>query len=277
MVRFATAVLFAAAAFGGEPKTIPIWPGAAPGSESSSWQETETIGPKDTLRRVSNVTRPTLQIFLPDSSVANGTGIVICPGGGFTHLSIESEGTEVARYLNTIGVAGFVLKYRVARTGDPDEKAGAAGRRKEAMAFGVADTAQAMRVARAHAAEWHIAPDRLGLMGFSAGGYTTASVALQHDGDTRPAFAAPIYPAAPEDLTVPADAPPLFLLQANDDRLIGNTIRLYTAWKSANIPVEMHVYARGGHGFGMRKQNLPSDTWYERFRDWLASQSLLKK
>ncbi len=276
-IRVAAALLSVAALFAGEQKVIPVWPGPAPGSEHASWPETEAIGPNDTWRRVSNVTHPTLTIFLPERAAATGTGIVVCPGGGFTHLAIDHEGTLVARWLNSIGVAAFVLKYRVARTGDPNEKAEAGARRREAMAFGVADTAQAMRVVREHAAEFGVTPDHLGLLGFSAGGYTTAFVALHHDAASRPAFAAPIYPAAPDDLSVPADAPPLFLLQANNDRLVPNAIRLYNAWTAAHATVEMHVYATGGHGFGMKKQGLPTDRWYDRFSDWLAALGVLHR
>ncbi len=279
MLRIFVLILFAAAiAFAGEPKVVPIWPGVAPGSENWTQQEvTEPVRPNDVHQRVRNVTRPTLAVYLPDESLANGTGIVVCPGGGFRRLSIDREGTEVARWLNSLGVAAFVLKYRVMQTGDPAEKAEAVERRTAAMAFGVADTQQALRVARAHAAEWKVKPERLGIMGFSAGGYLSVAVALRHDADSRPAFAAPIYPVAPEDLTVPLDAPPLFVLQANDDRLVEHAIRLYTAWKAANVPVELHIYSRGGHGFAGRIQNLPVDDWAERLGEWLASQGLLKK
>src|SRR5579862_4474107 len=151
VIRLAAALLTAAILFADEPKVIPIWPGPAPGSENASWPETEAVGPNDTWRRISNVTRPTITVFLPEQAAATGTGIVVCPGGGFTHLAIDHEGTLVARWLNSIGVAAFVLKYRVARTGDPNQKAEAAARRTEAMAFGVADTAQAMRLVREHA------------------------------------------------------------------------------------------------------------------------------
>ena len=271
---FATVVVFA-----GEPKVIPIWPGAAPGAENWNWQETETIGPKDTIRRIGNVTRPTLTVYLPEPGVANGTGIVVAPGGGFRILAIDYEGHDVARWLVARGVAAFVLKYRVMRTGEPEDKAGAQERRKQAMEFCAADGLQAMKVVRAHAAEWHIAADRIGIMGFSAGGYLTASVALHYDAQSRPNFAAPIYPLAPEEIKVPDDAPPLFICQADDDKslpTVKNSIRLYTAWKEAGKPAEMHIYARGGHGFGMKKLNLPVDTWIDRFGDWLDMQGLLK-
>jgi acetyl esterase/lipase len=143
----------------------------------------------------------------------------------------------------------------------------------------LADGQQAVRVVRSHAAEWGIAPDRIGIIGFSAGGYVAAAVALQHDAASRPNFAAPIYPAAPPDITVPADAPPLFLAHADNDTTLSTldtTIRLYTAWKKANIPAEMHIYLKGSHGFGMRKLDLPTDTWVDRFHDWLGLEGLLK-
>jgi acetyl esterase/lipase len=291
--------LLGTAAFAGEPKTIPIWPGAAPGSENWTQKEFEVIGPNDTMRRVHNVTRPTLLVYLPDAAKANGTGIVVCPGGGFRILAIDHEGIDVARWLNSLGVAAFVLKYRLmetTETGGADRAKAAAPtkadrpltaasaqetmrRSKDVQPMVIADGQQAMRVVRAHAAEWGVARDRIGIMGFSAGGYVTTGVALHHDAESRPNFAAPIYPAAPEDLTVPADAPPLFIVQADDDPglpTVNNSVRIYTAWKNAKISAEMHIYAQGKHGFGMKKQNIPTDTWTDRFRDWLDAQGFLK-
>jgi acetyl esterase/lipase len=277
-------LLAAAAAFAAEPKVIPLWPGVAPGSENLKYQEQEIIGgrtPDDRARRIHNVSRPTLTIYLPDAATANGTAVVVCPGGGFRLLSIDFEGTEVARYLNSAGVAAFVLKYRLIQTGDAGEKdpATMAERRKTIMPLTVADGQQAIRVVREHAKEWNIAPGRIGIMGFSAGGYVAAAVALQHDAASRPNFSAPIYGAMPEDVTPPADSAPLFLVHANDDPtvpVLTTTIRMYTAWKKAQLPAELHIYSAGGHGFGMLKKGLPSDNWIDRFRDWLGAQGLLK-
>lgn len=270
----ATATLFAA-----EPKVIPLWPGAAPGSESASYEETEVKG-GDSLRRIANVTRPTLTAYLPEGA-RNGTAVVICPGGGFRWLSIEHEGVDVAKYLNALGVSAFVLKYRVMRTGDAGEKdpPTMADRRKTSIPLAVADGQQAIKLVREHAAEWGVAPDRIGIIGFSAGGYVAAAAALQYTAATRPNFSAPIYPATPPDVTAPADAPPLFIVHADDDKTVqplDHSMRLYAAWKKAQIPVEMHIYSRGGHGFGMRKKGLPVDSWPDRFRDWLNAQGLLK-
>ena len=233
------------------------------------------------MRRITNVTRPTLSIYLPEASRTTGTGIVICPGGGFRWLAIDHEGVYVAEWLNSIGVAAFVLKYRVMRTGDSEDSDAAkmAERRKTLIPLAIADGQQAVRLVRAHAQEWGIARDRIGILGFSAGGYLAAAVALHHEADSRPNFAAPIYPGTPEDVTAPPDAPPLFLVHADDDKTVppvDHSVRLYESWKKAGIPAELHIYSRGGQGFGMRKQRLPVDTWTERLRDWLTVQGLLQ-
>lgn len=270
-----------AAAFAADAKVVPIWPGPVPGSESLAYEETEIKNPQDGTRRIANVTHPTLSVHLPDASAANGTGIVICPGGGFRWLSIDHEGIDLAKRLNSLGVAAFVLKYRVMRTGDDGEKdtATMAERRKTIVPMAVADGEQAMRTVRAHAAEWGIATNRIGIIGFSAGGRVAAEVAVHHEEASRPNFSALIYGGTPADVTPPANAAPLFLAQAGDDKSVPpleNTVRIYEAWLKAGVPVEMHMYARGGHGFGTRKRGLPVETWTERFFEWLGSQGLLK-
>jgi acetyl esterase/lipase len=280
-MRLIAGILLAGAAFAAEPKVIPLYPGAAPGSETWSYAETDTVGPQDTVRRIGNVTRPTLLAYLPDASSANGTAVIVCPGGGFRYLAFDYEGTDVAAWLNSMGVAAFVLKYRLARTGEEGEKDAAvmAERRKTVLPMAAADGRQAVRLVRSRAKEWGIAPDRIGIMGFSAGGYVAATVALEHDTESRPNFAAPIYGVIFSDVTAPADAPPLFLALADDDKTVppvANSIRLYTAWKKAQIPAELHIYSKGGHGFGMRKTPLPVGTWTDRFREWLGDQGLLK-
>jgi acetyl esterase/lipase len=270
-------LLLAFPALPSEPKIIPLWPGAAPGSENWNYEE---IVPQDASRPITNVTHPTLTAYLPDSAIATGTAVIICPGGGFRELWVSHEGTDLAHWLNSIGVAAFILKYRVMRTGDRDanDPAKMAERRQTVIPLSIADGQQAVRMVRAHASEWGIAKDRIGILGFSAGGYVAAAVALHHDADSRPNFAAPIYPGTPEDVTPPADAPPLFLLHADDDKTVtplDNSIRLYAAWKKLGFPVEMHIYSAGGHGFGTRKTSLPVGTWTDRFRDWLNVQGYL--
>lgn len=265
-----------------EPRVIPIWPNGAPGTESWTQREQEgLLGDKQT-KVVRNVTRPTLTAYLPEPSVASGTGVVVCPGGAFHFLAIEHEGTDVATWLVERGIAAFILRYRVAPTREADEEFQAQLRERfanreamrEQMAqvrrFGIADGQQAMKVAREHAGEWRVAPDRIGIMGFSAGGTVAASVALQHDAESRPAFAAPIYSAPWEDVAVPADAPALFMALANDDDMaVRTSIPLYSKWREAGHPVELHIFSKGGHGFGMRRQGVPADRWIDLFGEWL--------
>jgi acetyl esterase/lipase len=278
-MKLSLLLLLALPMLAADHQIIPLYPGAAPGSETWNWPETSAVGPNDTILRIGNVTKPTVTVYLPDPAKATGTGMVICPGGGFRILAFNHEGTEVAEYLNSIGVAAFIVKYRVMRSGDENEKAEANTRRPEAIKFGVADALQTMRLVRSRAAEFGIQPDRLGIMGFSAGGWITSAVAYGYDAQSRPNFAAPIYGALPQEFSVPKDAPPLFIVHADDDKTVPSerSIRLYTAWKAAGIPAELHVFAAGGHGFGMRKKNLPVDAWIERLRDWLGAQGLLKK
>ncbi|MCS7043718.1 MAG: alpha/beta hydrolase [Bryobacteraceae bacterium] len=261
------------------PQVIPLYPGAAPGSESWDWTEQSSMDPQTGILRISNVTRPTVSVFLPERSRATGTGVVIVPGGAFRILAFNHEGTEVAEWLNSMGVAAFLLKYRVMRTDDlagvPKEVQQA--RAKEAMSFGVADALEAMRMVKRRAAEWGVDPARIGILGFSAGGYITAQVALTEDESARPAFAVPVYAYFPEERPVPAAAPPLFLVHAADDRTVApeHSVRLFQSWRKASRPVEMHIFEAGGHGFGMRAKGLPVDGWTARLREWLAAQGML--
>jgi acetyl esterase/lipase len=272
-----------------QPEIITLWPQGVPGFADSIQQEQETFAsPPISFRTVRNVTQPTLAVFLPHPSEASGTAVVICPGGGFHSLAIDHEGIDVARWLTARGVAAFVLKYRLLPTEVRDEdferqfQANLADRNKirevtrRIGPLAIADGQQAMKVVREHASEWGLASNRIGIMGFSAGGRVTTGVALEHDADSRPNFAAPIYGALWEDLTVPADAPPLFIALANDDELaVEPCLALYRAWRTASHPVELHIYAQGGHGFGMRKQGLPADHWIESFGEWLRIQGFL--
>ncbi len=270
------------------PHVIPLWPDGAPGSEDWTWQEQETVIPPS-LKVVRNVTRPTLTAYLPDSVNENRTAVVVCPGGAFHFLSIDMEGHDVARWLCARGVAAFVLKYRLIRTGDnfPAEVWERLSNREQMDGLVLmrtltplitADGQQAIRVVRGRAAEWGIAPNRVGIMGFSAGGSVTVNTALQHDKASRPDFAAPIYSGGWAPAPVPTDAPPLFLLCAGDDEMaVTYSLRLYADWKAAGHPVELHIYAKGGHGFGMNKQGLPSDSWIERVAEWLQAQGFLPK
>jgi acetyl esterase/lipase len=263
-----------------------LYQGAAPGSETWTHQEREYFSPTAGIPLVTNVVRPTLTVYAPDSTRANGTSAIICPGGAFHMLAVYHEGVEVAEWLTARGVAAFVLKYRLVPTGEDaakevDEKFKNIRKFAEDnapyVAMAVADGAAAVRYVRKHAAELGISPSRVGLMGFSAGGGVAAGVAMSGTPDTRPDFVAPIYAflGGVEEKAVPGDAPPMFLAAAADDDFIPGTTRLHEKWLAAKLPVEAHIYERGGHGFGMRKQNLPSDQWIERFGDWLDMRGLL--
>jgi acetyl esterase/lipase len=304
IVRFALCIGLSVVAMAASAQQVfSVWPGVAPGSEHWTQKEVEYLDPQK-QRMVRNVVTPTLTAFLPAPAGATGTAVIVCPGGGFHFLSWDSEGVEVAKWLSAHGVAAFVLKYRLVNTGATEEafrqkmaaffsavmnrgSGNAAGgaasvpmtdEMKTVRTLAVADGRQAVKVVRRRAAEWGLAPDRIGLLGFSAGAMVTLGVALEHDAESRPNFAAPIYGIDTEGAPVPADAPPLFILCASDDPLLppAGSARLYIAWKTAGKPAELHIYAQGGHGFGMNRRGLPVDHWIERFGDWLEAQGLLK-
>jgi acetyl esterase/lipase len=269
---------------------IPLYPGTAPGSQPENYPEKQYFSEVWHTDVVTNVTKPSLTLFKPEAGAANGTAVVVCPGGGFMALSISSEGTEVAKWLAARGVTAFVLKYRLAHTGEDATKEFTtliADRQKFSETVGkviplsIADGIAAVTYVRKHAPEWGVSPDRVGIIGFSAGGTVTAGVGFGYSPEGKPAFVAPIYAAAAgfKDRAVPSDAPPMFLAAASDDQLglTMDTISLYDKWYAAHKSVELHMYAKGGHGFGMRKQGLPSDHWIDRFGDWLEMQGWLKK
>ena len=290
MKTFAIQIIFvvlsmAAAAAGQD--VIPLYPGTPPGSKPEPNAEKQYFSKVWNTDVVTNVTQPTLTVFRPSPELRNGTGIVICPGGGFMALSINSEGKDVARALAAKGVTAFVLKYRVAHTdGDATEEFGAlfadkpklGEMLKQVEPLSIADGLAAVTYVRQHASEWGISPDRVGIIGFSAGGAVAAEVALHYAPEGRPAFVAPIYQGGVEkDAAVPADAPPLFVVAATDDSLglAPQSVAVYQKWTEAQKPAELHMYAKGGHGFGMHKQNIPTDQWIDRFTDWLQLEGFL--
>jgi acetyl esterase/lipase len=267
-----------------------IPPGAAPGSVQENYPEKEYFSKPWNTEVVANVTKPTLTVFKPSPELRNGTAVVICPGGGFMALSIDSEGNDAAKYLVAKGVTAFVLKYRIARTGEdatqefmdlfPDKPRFHA-KIDNVIPLSIADGMAAVSYVRAHASEWGVAADRVGIIGFSAGGTVAAGVAFHYAADGRPAFVGLIYAAGErfKDASVPADAPPLFVAAATDDNLglAPDSVALYEKWTDAHKSAELHMYAKGGHGFGMRKHDLPTDHWIDRFSDWLELQGFLKK
>jgi acetyl esterase/lipase len=267
---------------------IPLYPGTAPGSTEESYPEKQYFSKAWNTEVVANVTKPSLTVFKPSPELRNGTAIVICPGGGFMALSITSEGNDVARYLVAKGVTAFVLKYRLAHTGEDAtqefvtlyaDRPKFQQMREKVEPMAAADGLAAVAYVRQHAPEWGVSPDRVGIIGFSAGGAVTAEVAFHYQPEGRPAFVAPIYAGGARDAAVPADAPPMFIAAATDDTLglAPQSVALYDKWTAAHKSAELHLYAKGGHGFGMRKQNLPADHWIDRFADWLEWQGWLKK
>lgn len=268
-------------------QVIPLYTGIAPGSENWTFPEhTDTIKEWGDVQFVSNISVPTLTVFRPKGPI--GTAVIVCPGGAFRGLAINKEGYDVAQWLNSKGVTAFVLKYRVVHAPpgfDPflgrDMATGNFARIDSINApfvpLAVADGREAVRYVRRHAAEFGVEPDRIGMMGFSAGGTLAASVAQTSDAESRPDFIAPIYAycGAIQGDRVPADAPPIFLALAGDDPIANGNADLYKKWRDAGRPAELHIYPKGGHGFALRKQNLPCDLWPDRFMDWLDREGLL--
>lgn len=272
-------------------KVIPLYEGKAPNSEKWTWQEKENTQNLFNTRVVYNVSQPTLTAYLPPAATANGTAVIIAPGGAFHTLSIESEGIDVARWLNQKGVAAFVLKYRLVHM-DTDDPVGTVMKKMgdfrkldeendSVVTMAINDGLKAIEYVRGHAAEYNINPRRIGFMGFSAGGTVTMGTVFNYANNSRPDFAAPVYPYmnALKNQSIPADAPPVFICAASDDQLgmASHSSNLYNAWLGAKKPAELHLYERGGHGFGMRQQNLPVDSWIERFGDWLEWRGFLGK
>lgn len=243
-----------------------------------------------------NVTVATLRPFLPDPAKATGAAVIVAPGGGFRTLSMENEGWQVARALAAQGVAAFVLKYRLNQTpadldafarppaprpagapaGAPVATAPrpAPGDRTAQLAPMIADANAAFALVRANATKWHVDPDRIGMIGFSAGAALTMTTALSSK-EAKPAFIGNIYGPLGA-VEVPADAPPLFAAIAADDPLFGFNVGLIENWRKAKRPVEFHYYEQGGHGFGMYPKETTSTGWFDAYVKWLGMHGYLK-
>jgi acetyl esterase/lipase len=255
-------------------QTVKLWPGVAPGSEQ--WTQKErTIENTPVGTVVFNVVTPTLTAYLPEPAKATGTGVIIAPGGAFVALAISLESIEVARWLQQRGIAAFVLKYRIVeKRGDgiPAMDMDTAGR------YGIADGIQALKVVRAHASEWRVAPNRIGFIGFSAGAMVASGALLQQTVAMRPSFAAMIY-GGPFGVMppIPSTLPPVFLAWAQDDDVaLQPVVRFHDALLRAGIKPETHVFSAGGHGFGMKRQGTTSDHWIDELYFWLEAQGLTK-
>lgn len=267
------------------PEATRLWPGKAPG-------ETKAVGPEKLtepkpgqagVKRLTDVADPTISVYLPAKDKSNGTAVVVAPGGGYSILAIEHEGTQTCEWLASLGVTAVLLKYRVpAREGQVP-----------ANLAPIQDAQRAVSLVRSKAADWNIDPNRVGMLGFSAGGNLTAwsmchgkreydKVDAADDLPFRPNFAVLVYPgglldkggALKPEFKVTKDTPPTCLVHASNDNS-DQSVTLYTALKKAGVPVEMHLYATGGHGFGMRKGPDPVAAWPDRVGEWMAARGYL--
>jgi acetyl esterase/lipase len=268
-----------------DPITWNPWPGEAPGETVTLPPESFRITDNDRLAagkqvsRLQNVSVPTLTIYKPDPKIDTGSAIIIAPGGAHRILALDLEGTEVAEWANSIGMTAILLKYRVpGKAHNPDKPWLAAAQ----------DGQRAMSLVRSRAEELEINPNRIGIMGFSAGGTPVMYTALvserlyepvdTHDDHSfRPAFAAPIYSGwAPQGADLSEACPPVFMVIAHDDKDRSiNMAELYIALKKANVSTEMHIYSEGGHGYGLRRTEQPVTSWTDRIEDWLKYKGFL--
>ncbi|HEX7946617.1 MAG TPA: alpha/beta hydrolase [Phenylobacterium sp.] len=282
------AMAISAPAWAADPAAIPLYaPGVLP--QAAVPERTEKLLGE---LRVRNVSQPSLTLVAPAPGKANGAAVIVAPGGGFFMLSWESEGTRVAQRLAEEGFTAFILKYRLdatpddaggftrefmARMADLGKRAAGAG---PPLTFAAetpasADAAEAVRLVRRRAAEWGVDPRRVGFVGFSAGGMTAANVATG-DPTGRPDFVGIVYGALHHP--VPKDAPPAFIATAADDPLLKDAaVPMFQAWRAAGRPAELHLFEKGGHGFGMNVQGATSDHWFEEFVWWLRARGVAGK
>jgi acetyl esterase/lipase len=296
------AVLLAAPALAADkPLVVDLWPGKPPDETAGTiGAETTRPSPKldrsqvevtESTRLVTNVTKPTITVCRPPKDKDTGTAVLICPGGGYWNLYWELEGEEVAAWLNSIGVTGIILKYRVPRR--PDEPKGEPARRP------LQDAQRAVRLVRSRAKEWGLHPDRIGIVGFSAGGHLAAATATGFEKRTyepvdavdkvscRPDFAVPVYSgylkAKDRDelatgLGVPKGTPPMFIAHGGADPISdpAGSVVLYQALKRAGVSAELHIYATATHDFGVRPSDRPRSKWTESCAAWLRAEGFLK-
>jgi acetyl esterase/lipase len=272
--------------------TLNIWPGGAPGAPANPSPEGDTTTAKDHLVagkrviRIGNVSAPTLTLYTTEGK-STGAAVVVFPGGGYRILAIDLEGSEVCEWLNSIGITCVLLKYRVPDTG-PYPKSAAA----------LEDAQRAVGIVRSHATEWHIDPKRIGVLGFSAGAHLAAALSTHFEKrlydpidaadqvTCRPDFAVIVYPgylaiaeqnfAANADIHPTEQTPPSFIVQAEDDPVhVENSTVYFLALKSAKVPAELHIFAQGGHGYGLRRTELPVTGWPQLLETWLSTIQIL--
>jgi acetyl esterase/lipase len=294
-IALVISLLLACPALGADaPLVLPVWPGKGPGDHGSIGPERFRLpseAPTKDAKWLTNVTKPTITVYRPAKDKNTGTAMLICPGGGYWNLAWDLEGEEVAAWLNSVGITGIVLKYRVPRRPGEPEALPAPGP--------LLDAQRALSLVRSRAKEWGIDPDRIGMVGFSAGGHLVLATATHFDQrayepideidkiSCRPDFVVAVYPgylavketgALEPAIRIPANTPPVMLVHASDDTVASaeNSVAMYLALKRAGVPTELHVYAAGEHGFGVRKSANPCSTWPERCVAWLQSRGVLK-
>ncbi len=279
------------------PIVLDVWPEEVVGDFGTFGPErlrAPDNSPTRTAKWITSVTQPTISVFRPPASTNNGLAIVICPGGGYWNLAWDLEGEEVATWLNSIGATGIVLKYRVPRRPGQPEPLPAP--------LPLLDAQRAVSLVRSHADDWDIDAQRIGIIGFSAGGHLAVTTATYFDRrsydpidqiDTiscRPDFAVAVYPGylVPEDrdtdqlapyIRIPPQTPPMFFVHTSDDPESGpqHSLAMYLALKRAGVRSEVHIYSEGGHGYGVRSSELPCSTWSERCVDWLRNEGFVRK
>ncbi len=274
-----------------QEQVIDVWPNGLPvDAKPLEPERIQELKKKNSSTRIAIVESPTLTVYPAPRDKSNGCGVVVCPGGGYNMLALGHEGTEIAKWFNSIGVTAFVLKYRVPRR-DPNRI------HWEPMQ----DVQRAIRIVRSQAKKWKVDPDRIGVLGFSAGGHLTVMAGVQYntksyprvdeidDVSCRPNFVCPIYAAYLADgykddvvelgklVTVTKDSPPAFLAVTWDDKMRGaQSALLFAELKKHQVPAEIHVYTKGGHGYGIRSSNHPVSNWKTNLFDWLQSMKFLE-
>jgi acetyl esterase/lipase len=278
----------------GEPATMLLWPQTPPGPLGEMGEERDTTTAKENMVagkrviRTGFVSKPAIAVYRPAPSIDTGAAVMVCPGGGYKILAMDLEGTEVCDWLNSIGVTGILLKYRVPSA--PDDKAHVGP---------LNDAQRAMGIIRQHAAEWKLDPKRIGVLGFSAGGHLAAALSNNNEKrsyslidsadslNCRPDFTVLIYPglmvskdndSLGTELKVTGNTPPSCIVMASDDPIhVENALVYAMALRKAKVPMDVHIYAKGGHGYGMRLQkNLPVTTWPDRVADWMRAGNWLR-
>ncbi|MCH4553445.1 alpha/beta hydrolase [Aestuariibaculum lutulentum] len=285
MKYFLLVAMLVSVTLGNSQEIIRLYEGKAPGSENWNYQEIEFYNSGTNTRMLRNVVDPTLEVYVPEESIANGTAVIICPGGGNVWLSYESEGTAVAEWLVKKGITAFVLKYRLNKT--PIDKSEfkefwnnfgkslkkEKGKREvpeKPVFYGGDDGIKAVQYVRENSKSFGVDPNKIGMIGFSAGAGVTMHTILNVSPEDQLNFAGLIYGGWLNDAEVPASVPPVFILCAADDFIAANSPEVFKAWRDAGKSAELHVYSKGGHGFGMDKKNLPVDSWIDRFHEWLS-------